>query len=50
MHSEAERRHNDDDNHHDHNHSHYKPHHDYSREPQHDVKKVVSYTSDSKSL
>jgi hypothetical protein len=46
MHSEAERRHNDDDNnhHHDHNHSHYKPHYDYSRQLQHDAKKVVRYT------
>jgi hypothetical protein len=46
MHSEAERRHNDDDNnnhHDDHDHSHYKPHYDYSRQPQHDAKKVVRY-------
>jgi hypothetical protein len=50
MHSEAERRHNDDDNLYDHNHSHYKPHYDYSRQPKHDVKNVVCCTSDSKSL
>jgi hypothetical protein len=50
MHSEAEHRHNDDDDHHDHNHGHYRPHYDSSRQPQHDAKKVVHYTSGSKSL